>query len=149
MSNASSHTFPAKTHKEIAMPIDDRDFSTRYGRTEQEPAESRSHDSSPCASRRRYGSGRFPGQRLPRQRPTRDEEESDPDPHPRRTGAVGEQAQWSYRQPRHERRFTGEVRYIGGREGERRRAELASVLDKLLHWAASEQAQSRNDRDAA
>lgn len=137
------------------MPIDDRDFSTQSERTGQDPAESCSHDSSPCAHRRRYGSGRFPGQHLPRQRPARDEEGREPDPPARRAGEVGEQAQWSYRQRGrgYERRFTGEVRYIGGREGERRRAELAAVLDKLLRWAASEQqavqGQGCNDRDAA
>lgn len=155
MSNASSRTFSAKTPEDIAMPIDDRDFATQSERTGQEPAESRSHDSSPCPSRRRYGSGRFPGQHLSRQRPARDEEGLEPDSPAHRAREVGEQAQWSFRQRGrgHERRFTGEVRYIGGREGERRRAELASVLDKLLRWAASEQqadqAQSRNDRDAA
>ncbi len=155
MSNASSHTFSAKTPEEIAMPFDDRDFATQSERTGQEPAESCSHDSSPRPHRRRYGSGRFPGQHLPRQRPDRDEEGLEPDPHAHRAREVGEQAQWSYRLPGrgHERRFTGEVRYIGGREGGRRRAELAAVLDKLLRWAASEQqadqAQCRNDRDAA
>lgn len=140
------------------MPIDGHDFSTQSDRHEQEPAERRSQGSSPCPDRRRYGSDRSPEQHLPQQRKPSQVEDGPaaaPPTHP--AGKVGnpEQAPWSYQQRGHgnERRFTGKVHYIGGREGERRRAELAAVLDKLLRWAASEQqanqSQSRNDRDAA
>lgn len=52
-----------------------------------------------------------------------------------------EQALWRYDQPVRggERHYAGYVTYLGGEEGERRRAELAAVLGELLRWAASPQ----------
>lgn len=43
--------------------------------------------------------------------------------------------------------FTGQVEYIGGAEGDRMRAQFATVIRELLEWAAG---QSRDqDREAA
>lgn len=139
------------------MPIDDRDPSTHADPAGQEPAEGRSHGASPSAHRRRYGSAHFPEHRLPQHRPAYYGEgiESPLPIHRGRTVDNSGQGHWSYRQRARgsQRHFTGEVTYISGQEGERRRTELAAVLGKLLHWAAAEQQTDRcqdpDHRDAA
>lgn len=49
---------------------------------------------------------------------------------------------WSYRQSRRgnaDRRYVGQVAFVGGTEGGRVRSDLAMVVADLLTWAADEQ----------
>lgn len=83
----------------------------------------------------------------PRTEPTEDVEGAAVVAFPRRHGDEDgsphgpEQPVWRYDQRVRgsEHRFAGYVSYVGGDEGERVRAELATVLGELMRWAASQQ----------
>ena len=64
----------------------------------------------------------------------------------RQRDGEGADSTWRYEQDVRggRRRFSGEVTYVGGAEGERRRKELAVVMADLLRWA--EQRHSRTDQ---
>jgi hypothetical protein len=53
-----------------------------------------------------------------------------------------EPSDWSYRQHRRgkaDRQYVGQVRRIGGAEGERMRRKLAGTIAELLMWAAEQE----------
>jgi hypothetical protein len=59
--------------------------------------------------------------------------------------------QWWYDQPRKrgdDRRYWGEVEWIGGPEADRLRDKLTEIVRDLLDWAYSEQLKSETDSDA-
>lgn len=59
--------------------------------------------------------------------------------------------QWWYDQPRKrgdDRRYWGEVEWIGGLEADRLRDKLTEIVRDLLDWAHREQLKSETDSDA-
>lgn len=59
---------------------------------------------------------------------------------------------WGYDQPRkrgEDRRYWGEVEWIGDTEGDRLREKLNDIVRDLLDWANTEQRKSETDSDTA
>jgi hypothetical protein len=57
---------------------------------------------------------------------------------------------WWYDQPRkrgEDRRYWGEVEWIGGPEGDRLREKLNDIVRDLLHWAHDERKKSATDSE--